>query len=122
MPGSSLGTAVAPVIEHSASARRVASTAWAPPLSEFNQKLARLRRTFMPPLDHPAGSVAMHGTEVADGTAWAMRIISLLVPQSGDASSRALYEGVSNPPMMLKVSHTATTSTRVSPTRLTFQR
>ena len=27
----------------------------------------------------------MHGTDVADGTAWAMRIIVGPVPQSGDA-------------------------------------
>ena len=82
MPGSSLGTSLAVVTRHSRRGSKVTVTASVPARSESSQKIARPRSMRMPPCFHPAGRDATHGTDVADGTACAMRIIALLVPHS----------------------------------------
>ena len=64
--------------------------------SEFNQNHARPSRIATFPTCQPAGSDAMHGTAVADGTACAMRIIVLPVPHGGCLSTMVSLAGVNS--------------------------
>ena len=88
MPTSSLGTSRrARRRAQSSRGSSVASTASvAGPVGVEPERAAVRARSRTPPSSQPAGSVAMHGTDVADGTDWAMRIITSL----GAARRRAV--------------------------------
>ena len=96
-PTSSLGTSVAPRTGQRSGGRSVASTARSPPTSESSQNRARSSSIWMPPSFHPAGTEAMHGTNSADGTDWALRIIRLPVPHVGVPSTPRSWAGVIRP-------------------------
>ena len=53
--------------------------------------------TCIPPTTQPAGAEATQGISVADGTDWAMRIITLLVSQLGSAYTPMSWAGVNIP-------------------------
>ena len=83
--------------EHSSGGNSRTSTAWLPPSSESSQNRARSWRTLTDPVSQPAGSAATHGTDVADGTDCAMRIMRLPVPHVGFPDRPATSAGVQQP-------------------------
>ena len=83
MPGSSLGTSLAPSTAQSSAGSRRHRRRRAAGRGRSRARTCLVRvRSARHPASQPAGSDATHGTEIAGGTACAMRIITLLVPQS----------------------------------------
>ena len=121
MPTVSLGTSIAPVTVQPSGGSSVASMLWCPPWPELILNWARPRRAWTPSSDHPAGTEARQGTDVAEGTVCANRIIRSSVPQVGvPETSDSL--GVNMPTVACTAKRATTATVPARSTRLTLQR